>query len=256
MDLGLKGKGALITGGASGIGEATAKLFANEGVKVGIVDIDEKNTYRVVEEIKNKGGEAEYFSTDLQSRESVKDSVDQAYKFFNGIDILVNNAALYAHGDILEVEPEQVEKMIAVNINGVLWMSRYVSESMVSGGINGSIINVASEAALVGIKKQVIYNLTKAAVVSITQSCAIDLAPYGIRVNCVCPGTTFTPLVEHALSKEDKPEEIRKRLENSRPLNRLGRPEEIAFAILMLACESLGYATGSIFSVDGGYTAW
>jgi len=256
MDLGLNGKVALITGGASGIGEATAKLFAGEGVIVGIVDIDEKNALRVVGEIEGTGGQALYIAVELGSRESVKNCVDEALKHFHGVDILVNSAALYAQGDILEIETEQLDKLMSVNIGGVMWMSRYVTESMIQKRKKGSIINVASEAALVGIKNQVIYNLTKAAVVSITQSCAIDLAPHGIRVNCVCPGTTFTPLVKKALERAEDPKETMKRIESSRPLNRLGSPEEIASAIVMLACDSLGFATGSIFSVDGGYTAW
>jgi NAD(P)-dependent dehydrogenase (short-subunit alcohol dehydrogenase family) len=122
-----------------------------------------------------------------------------------------------------------------------------------SGG--GVVVNVASEAALVGIKGQVAYNVSKAGMISLTQSCAVDLADRNIRVNCVCPGTTETPLVREAINHAHDPVAARLALEQVRPLNRLGTPEEIASAILYLASEESGYATGAIFSIDGGYTA-
>ncbi len=122
-----------------------------------------------------------------------------------------------------------------------------------SGG--GVIINIASEAGLVGIAGQVAYNVSKGGLIAFTRSCAVDLAGRGIRVNSVCPGTTNTPLVQEAVSRADDPAQARKELEEIRPLNRLGTPEEIASAILYLASDDAAYATGSIFSMDGGYTA-
>jgi NAD(P)-dependent dehydrogenase (short-subunit alcohol dehydrogenase family) len=122
-------------------------------------------------------------------------------------------------------------------------------------GNGGVVINVASEAGLVGIAGQVIYNVSKAGAISLTKSMAVDFARKGVRVNAVCPGTTETPLVKNALEKSKDPEKARRKLEECRPLNRLGRPEEIAAAILAMASDDLGYATGSILSIDGGYTA-
>jgi NAD(P)-dependent dehydrogenase (short-subunit alcohol dehydrogenase family) len=117
------------------------------------------------------------------------------------------------------------------------------------------IVNVASEAGLVGIRGQVAYNVSKAGMIALTRSCAVDLAEKGVRVNCVCPGTTDTPLVRQAVGRAPDPAAARRRLEGIRPLNRLGTPEEIASAILYLASSEAGYATGAILSIDGGYTA-
>jgi NAD(P)-dependent dehydrogenase (short-subunit alcohol dehydrogenase family) len=118
----------------------------------------------------------------------------------------------------------------------------------------GVVINIASEAGLVGIKGQVVYNVSKGGMIALTRSCAVDLAGHGIRVNCVCPGTTDTPLVQAAVSQAPDPAAARRALEQVRPLNRLGTPEEIASAILYLASDEVGYATGAVLSVDGGYT--
>jgi NAD(P)-dependent dehydrogenase (short-subunit alcohol dehydrogenase family) len=117
------------------------------------------------------------------------------------------------------------------------------------------IVNVASEAGLVGIKGQVAYNVSKGGMIALTRSCAVDFAQMGVRVNCICPGTTDTPLVQAAIQRAPDPAAARRALESSRPLNRLGRPEEIAAAILFLASDQVGYATGAVLSVDGGYTA-
>jgi NAD(P)-dependent dehydrogenase (short-subunit alcohol dehydrogenase family) len=119
----------------------------------------------------------------------------------------------------------------------------------------GVIVNVASEAGLVGIRGQVAYNVSKAGMIALTRSCAVDLAEKGVRVNCVCPGTTDTPLVREAVGRAPDPAAARRRLEEIRPLNRLGTPDEIASAILYLASSEAGYATGTILSIDGGYTA-
>jgi NAD(P)-dependent dehydrogenase (short-subunit alcohol dehydrogenase family) len=119
----------------------------------------------------------------------------------------------------------------------------------------GAVINVSSEAGLVGIENQLAYNVSKGGMLALTRSCAVDLADRGIRVNCVCPGTTDTPLVQEAVERADDPAQARRELERIRPLDRLGDPEEIASAILYLASEDAAYATGSVFSIDGGYTA-
>ena len=127
------------------------------------------------------------------------------------------------------------------------------STQMRGGG--GVIVNVSSEAGLVGIKGQVVYNVSKAGMIALTRSCAVDLAEHNIRVNCVCPGTTDTPLVREAVSRADDPAAARLRLEQIRPMNRLGTSEEIASAVLYLAASEAGYATGAVLSLDGGYTA-
>ncbi|ACM22541.1 SDR family NAD(P)-dependent oxidoreductase [Thermotoga neapolitana] len=255
MDLKLKNKVAIVTGGGAGIGEATCKLLAEEGAIVIVTDMDEVNGKRVTSEISRMGGKAEFFKMDVSNVDEIEKVVKTVEKEYGTIDVLVNNAGIYAKGNVLEITEQDFEKLVAVNVKGVLFCTKYVAEVMKRNG-RGTIVNVASEAGLVGIKGQVIYNLTKAAVISITKSCAVDLAPYGIRVNAVCPGTTMTPLVEKALKMEKSPEMVKKQLESSRPLNRLGDPSEIAAAIVFLASDVPGYATGAIFPIDGGYTAW
>jgi NAD(P)-dependent dehydrogenase (short-subunit alcohol dehydrogenase family) len=141
-----------------------------------------------------------------------------------------------------------------VNLTGVFLCSKYAAEAMVSQG-SGVIVNVASEAGVVGIAGQVAYNTSKAAVIGLTRSCAVDLAHSGVRANAVCPGTTDTPLVREAVQRAADPVQARRKLESVRPLDRLGKVEEIAAAILFMASDEAGYATGAILSIDGGYTA-
>ena len=148
---------------------------------------------------------------------------------------------------------ETWHNIMDVNLTGAFLCTKYAAEAMIRSG-EGVIINVASEAGLVGIKGQVAYNVSKGGMIELTRSCAVDFADKGIRVNCVCPGTTETPLVRAAVNRAPDPSAALRALEEVRPLNRLGRPEEIASAILFMASDEVAYATGSILSVDGGYT--
>ena len=170
------------------------------------------------------------------------------------LDVLVNNAGIYLQADALGTPVEEWERVLAVNLTGAFLCTRHAVPAMERHG-GGAIVNVASEAGLVGIRGQVAYNVSKGGLIALTRSCAVDFAPRGIRVNCVCPGTTDTPLVQAALARAADPAAMRRALEGARPANRLGRPEEIAAAILYLAGDEAGYATGAVLSVDGGYTA-
>lgn len=255
MDLGFSGKVAIVTGGGAGIGEATVRLFAREGAQVVIAEANPERGKALEEDLKKQGFVAEFVEVDVSQKDSVDRMVEKVLHRFGQIDILVNNAGVYAKGDALAFAEEDFARLVDVNIKGVILCTQSVGRRMVERR-SGVIVNVASEAGLVAIPNQMVYNLTKAAVISITKSCAVDFAGYGVRVNCVCPGTTYTPLVEEALRKEKDPEKVRKSLEESRPLKRLGKPEEIAAAILFLASPLLGYATGAVLSVDGGYTVW
>ncbi|MBC7218159.1 MAG: 3-oxoacyl-ACP reductase FabG [Candidatus Caldatribacterium sp.] len=255
MDLGFSGRVAIVTGGGAGIGEATVRLFAEEGAQVVIADANPERGRALEKELTARGHSALFVEVDVACGESVASMTEEVVKRFGRIDILVNNAGVYAKGDALAFKEEDFERLVDVNVKGVILCTQSVGKHMVEKR-EGVIVNVASEAGLVAIANQMIYNLTKAAVISITKSCAVDFAPFGVRVNCVCPGTTYTPLVEEALRKEKDPEKARRSLEESRPLRRLGKPEEIAAAILFLASPRIGYATGAVLSVDGGYTVW
>ena len=250
----LRHKVSIITGAGAGIGQAAALLFAKEGAKVVVADLDPKAGKETLDQIKKDGGDGLFIKVNVTQVRDVKKMVAETLKHFGKIDILVNNAGIYTKGDVVTTSEENWDKILKVNLRGVYLCSKYTIPEMIKRG-GGSIVNVASEAGLVGIKNQVVYNVSKAAVIMLTKSMAIDFADQGIRVNNVCPGTTETPLVRMAIQKEKDPKKARKALEECRPANRLGKPEEIALAILYMASDEPGYATGSSLVIDGGYTA-
>ena len=253
MDLRLKDKIVVVTGGSSGIGETTVRIFSEEGAKTVIFALNEEKGERVANQISSGGRVCKFIRVDVSLDLEVKRGIESVISDFGQIDILINNAGIYEKGDVLAFSEEDFQRLAAVNIKGVLLCTKYAVEDMKKRN-SGVIVNVASEAGIVGIQNQVIYNLTKSAVISITKSCALDLAQYGIRVNCVCPGTTLTPLVEEAIKKEKNHQPYQKPLGRNRPIDRWGRPEEIASAILFFSSDVVSYATGAILSIDGGYT--
>ena len=250
----LGAKTAFVTGASRGIGRATAIACAREGAKVALVGIDDEEGLAATVACRDLGAEARWIRADLASESEVERAAQEVVASWGGIDVLVNNAGVYFKGTVLDTTVEQWDRLMAVNVTGAFLCAKHVLPSMIERG-GGSIVNVASEAGLVGIAGQTAYNVSKAALVSLTQSMALDHAAQNVRVNCVCPGTTLTPLVESAVAKEADPEAALKRLGSMRPMNRLGRPDEIAEAIVFLASDVAAYATGAVLSVDGGYTA-
>ncbi len=244
---------AIITGASLGIGQAAAVAFAQEAAKVVLVSKDRERGEAAARAIQSNGGQALFIPTDISKEDDVHALVNRTVDHYGRLDILVNNAGIYIQGDVEKTSLEDWERILATNLTGSFLCTKYAVPPMVQNG-GGVIINVSSEAGLVGIKGQVAYNVSKAGQIALTRSCAVDLAEKGIRVNCVCPGTTDTPLVQAALSRAPDPIAMRRQLEAIRPLNRLGTPEEIASAILYLASDEAGYATGAILSMDGGYT--
>ena len=248
------GRVAVVTGAASGFGQATAIAFAREGAGVVIVDKDQEQAEVVASEIEGQGGDVQVVPTDIVQENEVRAMVEDVTRRWGRLDILVNNAGIYHQADVVDTPSDVWNDILAVNLSGAFLCTKYAVPVMILGG-GGVVVNVASEAALVGIKGQVAYNVSKGGMVALTRSCAVDLAERGIRVNCVCPGTSETPLVRAAVNRAPDPAAARRALEEIRPLNRLGTPEEIAAAVLFLASGEAGYATGAILSVDGGYTA-
>mgnify|MGYP001580796016 CR=1 FL=1 len=249
-----RGKVALVTGAAKGIGEATALAFSREGAAVGIVDLDEARGREVARAAESASGKGAFLACDVADEADVQAAIRQAVDRWGRLDILVNNAGIYMQADVLGSSLGDWERILAINLTGAFLCTKHAVPAMLATG-GGVIVNVASEAGLVGIKGQVAYNVSKGGMIALTRSCAVDLADKGVRVCCVCPGTTETPLVQEAVARAPDPAAARRQLESSRPLNRLGRPEEIAAAILYLASDEAGYATGAILSVDGGFTA-
>lgn len=250
--MGVRRKVAVITGAGVGIGRAAAALFAREGAQVVVADRDQDHGAAAAAEITAAGGRAIFVAADVSRPDEVRRMVETTVETFGRLDILVNNAGIYRQGDAVATAEADWQAMLDVNLTGPFLCAKYSIPLMRRGG-GGVIVNVASEAGLVGIKGQVAYNVTKAGLIGLTRSLAVDGAP-DVRVNCICPGTSDTPLVAAAVARQPDPAAARRALESVRPLNRLGRPEEIAFGILCLASDELAYATGAILSVDGGYT--
>lgn len=241
----LTGKVAIITGGASGIGAATAKLFVEEGAKVVIVDVNEEKGKAFEEELKNQGGEALFVQADVTNEEDVQNVFAKAKASFGKVDILFNNAGIGAVKPTDELPFSEWRKTIAVDLDGVFLFARAaIKEYLQSGG--GVIVNTASMYGLVGAAGSAAYNAAKAGVVNFTRSIALEYANRNIRINAICPGFIDTPI----LGDTD-----RNGLIEATPMKRLGKPEEIAKTVLFLASDDSSFMTGSALVVDGGYTA-
>lgn len=248
----LKDKLVLVTGGERGIGKAIAEKFVEAGSRVAIVGIDQDNGKKTAEEL---GEKAKFYYADISKEEEVKRLVNEVEEKQGKVEILVNNAGIHREGNLETTSYEDWRRVLNVNLDGVFLISKYFITEHMKPQKRGVIVNIGSEAGIDAFKNQVAYNVSKAAVIHLTKSIAVDFAKDGIRANAVCPGTTYTPLVEEILEKAENPEEVRKSLESIRPLNRLGKPDEIAYAVLSLAADELGYATGAVLSIDGGSTA-
>ncbi|MGA2765375.1 MAG: glucose 1-dehydrogenase [Spirochaetia bacterium] len=249
-----QGKIVVVTGASSGIGRAGAVAFAHEGASVALADTDAAGGKQAADEIRRAGGDAEVYAVDISREPDVQALVEAVVGRWGRLDVLVNNAGIYLQADAVATTEMAWNRLMAVNLTGAFLCIKHAVPAMIRGK-GGAIVNVASEAGLVGIRNQAAYNASKAGLISLTKSCAVDFASVGIRVNCVCPGTTDTALVRAAVGRASDPAAARRALEQVRPANRLGTPEEIASAILYLASDCAGYATGTILSIDGGYTA-
>ncbi len=247
-------KVVVMTGASKGIGKASAMAFGEEGAKVAMVYYSDRPADEDLEPIVNAGGEALPVQTDISDEDQVKALMRHVADRWGRLDVLVNNAGVYRQGTVVDTSSSDWDRVMEVNLRGAYLCTHYAVPLMERNG-GGAVVNVSSEAGLVGIENQVAYNVSKGGLIALTRSCAVDLAQHGIRVNCVCPGTTDTPLVREAVNRAEDPAQARRDLEQARPLDRLGAPEEIASAILYLSSEESAYATGSIFSIDGGYTA-
>lgn len=249
----LANKVVAITGAGSGIGQVTAVLFAREGARIVVVDLDPKGGAETVNRIRNSKGEATLVVSDVSKASDVQEMVQTILDTYGRLDILVNNAGIFAEGTVVETAEGDWRRVLETNLTGVFLCMKYCIPEMLKGG-GGVVVNVSSEAGLVGIGNQVAYNVSKSGVIALTKSTALDFATKNIRVNCLCPGRTLTPLVQEVISSSRDPETTRRMLSEDRPLKRMGKPEEIAAGILFLASDEAPYATGAVLSIDGGYT--
>jgi NAD(P)-dependent dehydrogenase (short-subunit alcohol dehydrogenase family) len=253
-DMRLENKVALITGGNSGIGEATAILFAKEGAKVAITGRNQQRGLEVTGRIKKNDGEAIFIPGDVRLAADCQRAVDETVLTFGRIDILFNNAGVFYAHNALDCSEEEWDMQIDVNLKGTFLMSKSALPGMIAQG-GGVIINNSSGWGLVGGDKAVAYCASKGGVVLLTKAMAIDHGHQGIRVNCICPGDVDTPMLpEDARIRGLKSEDYLVGCAN-RPLGRIGTPEEIAKAVLFLASDDSSFMTGATLAVDGGGTA-
>ncbi len=253
MNLELENRVAIVTGAASGIGKATAQLLASEGARLILVDVDEAGLSQTIGSLEAVNARCAACLGDASEEDTAARAAAEALGRFGALDLLVNNAGIAFVGTVLDTKPEDWDRVLAVNLRSVFVFSRAAIPEM-RRGRNGAIVNVASEAGLVGFNSYAAYSASKAAVVNLTRSMALDHARDGIRVNCVCPGSIETPLLKRYYDAQADPNAARSLDELDHPLG-LGSPEDVANAILFLASNRARYVTGHAFVVDGGYTA-
>jgi 2-keto-3-deoxy-L-fuconate dehydrogenase len=245
----LSGRVALITGAGSGIGEATALLFAREGASICAVDVNESGATATARAI----GDALAVTANVSVSDEVHAAVSRCLDRFGRIDVLVNCAGVGSTQTLADTPEEVWDRVFAVNTRGTFLTCKYVLPHMLSSG--GCIVNIASVAGMVGIRNRAAYCASKGAVISLTQSIAVDFVGQGIRCNCICPGTVDSPWVGRLLDAAEDPVAERAALIARQPMGRLGLPEEIAAAALYLASDDAAFMTGSQLVIDGGLTA-
>jgi NAD(P)-dependent dehydrogenase (short-subunit alcohol dehydrogenase family) len=242
----LDGKTALITGGASGIGEATARTFSEAGARVLIADLNGDQAQHLARAL----GNAEAFTCDITN----EDQVQRLFASIAALDILVNCAGVGMVGSIEETEVAEFQRLFRVNVEGTFLVTKAAIPLLTN--VRGSVLNIGSVAGLVGIRRRFAYCMTKGAIVAMTRQLAVDY-PTQIRANCIAPGTVDTPFVEAYLEKyhRHEKEKVRMELAERQPMGRLGQPQEIANLALYICSDAADFMNGSVVTIDGGWTA-
>ena len=248
----VKGKVAIVTGGSNGIGEETAKLLAEEGASVAIVDIDDDNGKRVIQEIKEAGNVAEYWHMDVSHADEVEEVIGQIYQKYGQINILVNNAGVGGGRSAPhKTSEEELDRVMAINMKGPFFCTKYAVPYMSKSG-GGSVVNVASVYGVIGGDTPA-YDASKGALRSMSKSDAVVLRKHKIRVNSVHPGNVWTPLFEQIEKNIGGiPEETDKIVSERMPADHMAKPKEIAWGILFLASDEASYVNGTELMIDGG----
>jgi len=243
----LNGAAVVVTGGRGGLGSVICQAFVDAGSRVLAVDVIPPDSGRII------AGLAQH-QADTATPEGTQSLVGAALAELGRIDVLVNNAGIGTTKSVIEVEPDEWERVFAVNVRGVYLCTRAVLPGMLERG-SGSIVNIASALGLVGVPKRAAYAASKGAVIALTKQVAVEYAEHGIRCNCICPGTVGTEWVDRLLSAADDPAAARRALEDRHPLRRLGTPEQVARATLFLVSDAAAFVTGSALVMDGGQSA-
>lgn len=244
----LKDKVAIITGGASGFGLATAKLFGQEGAKLTLVDINKENLDKAAEDLKAEGVDVFAIQADVSDEEQVKHFIDETVNHYGQLDVLFNNAGIYHYGNVEQLSTEDWHQSIAINLDAIFYASKYAMAHLKE--TQGTIINTASAGGIIGFPDAIAYAATKGAVISMTRALAVDYAQDKVRANAICPGTGVTGMTSDLLEDE----QIAAGFLAPIPLKRFGQPEDVAHAALFLASDQSSYITGHALPVDGGWT--
>ena len=250
----LSGKVAIVTGGGSGIGRAVCELFAQEGASVVVADTDPEGGQETTARIKSAGGEAIFVSTDVSKEAQVEELVRTALGAYGAVNVLVNNAAAFVFGTVEDITESDWRLAIDVNLMGAALLIKHVLPSMKAAG-GGSIVNMGSIGGFTAQPASVPYSASKAALIQLSRSTAMELSPHQIRVNCVSPGSTLTPAFERIpqLASGNR-EEVLRDMASSNLMKRLADPKEIAYGVLFLASDEASFVTGESLVMDGGQT--
>ena len=253
----VKNKVAIVTGGASGLGKSSAILLAREGAKIVITDVDDENGTKVVQDIKNDGGEAIFIKQDVSKEEEWKMVIETTIKTYGKLHIVANSAGIGIGGTVEDLTLDDWKNLIDVNLHGTFLGTQYGIKGMKETGEGGSIINFSSIEGLIGDPNLPAYNASKGGVTIFTKSAALHCAKQGykIRVNSIHPAYIWTPMVENFLKAQGNVEEGKKQLESLHPVGHLGEPDDIGDGVVYLASDESKFMTGSELVIDGGYTA-
>lgn len=249
----LTGKVTLVTGAASGIGEAIAHTFAKSGAFVYVADLDETNSDRVANEITNDGGKASPLKLNVADHQDCINAANVVHGKHGKLDILVNNAGIGHVGTILETTSEDLDRLHAVNVRGMFDLTKAFIPKMIESKY-GVIVNMSSVGGVAAVKDRIAYCTTKFAVVGFTKCLALDHALDGIRANCICPGRVETPFVKARINEYPDPEKAYREMAATQAVGRMGTPEEIAAAALYLVSDEAAFVTGTALLIEGGFT--
>jgi meso-butanediol dehydrogenase / (S,S)-butanediol dehydrogenase / diacetyl reductase len=250
----LNDKVAIVTGAGSGIGRASAMLFAEEGASVVVADWNQESGSKAAEEIRQKGHRAVFCHTDVSKAADAQRMVDTALTQFGRLDTLLNNAAVQIMAKLVDTTEEQWDTVLNVNLKGMFLGCKYAIPAMLKTG-GGSIINVSSALGLVGDPDLVAYGASKGGIIAFTKAAAMGYGPQKIRVNCICPGDTNTPLVQDYFDSQPNPDQFRQEVYKNFALRRIAEPVEIARLAVFLASDASSFMTGSVVVIDGGLTS-